>query len=315
MKVLFAGEAFEKMRSFLEGNLPGVEVITCPKGAILEHLDESVEVLVPPGQVVDARAMDRGRGLKLIQQWGVGVEGIDLEAARARGIMVSNVPSEGTGNADGVAEIAVLLALALARRFKEAQENLRRRVIWAPRGISLLNKTCCVVGLGGVGRALVRRLKGFGCRIIGVNRTEVDPASLGIDEFVPLSGVDEALSRSDFVFVCISMCPATEGFFDGRRIRAIKRGAFLVNVARGGVIDRGALVEALREGHLRGAGLDVFWEEPPDPEDEIFSLNVVATPHIGGLTDEAVSGIGRFVFENILRLKEGLRPHNVINGL
>ncbi len=314
MKVLFAGEAFLKMKDLLEKNLPGFEIAICPKGKIAEYMDESVNVLVPPGQKVGEAELKKAKSLKLIQQWGVGLEGVDIELATKLGIYVCNVPSVGTGNAEGVAEIAVMLMLMLARRYKRAEENLKNKRLWAPRGISLLGKTAVVVGLGGVGQTIVKRLYAFEMKVIGVNRSykkEFD--NLPLEKFVPLNDITSALKEADFVIVAIAQTKQTLNLFNKKMFEAIKDGAFFINVARGGLVEKEALLWALKSGKIKGAGLDVFWEEPPDPNDEIFSYNVIATPHIGGITDVSVKRVGEFVFDNIKRFAKGETPLSCVN--
>ncbi len=314
MKVLFAGEAFLKMKDLLEKNLPGFEIAICPKGKIAEYMDESVNVLVPPGQKVGEAELKKAKSLKLIQQWGVGLEGVDIELATKLGIYVCNVHSVGTGNAEGVAEIAVMLMLMLARRYKRAEENLKNKRLWAPRGISLLGKTAVVVGLGGVGQTIVKRLYAFEMKVIGVNRSykkEFD--NLPLEKFVPLNDITSALKEADFVIVAIAQTKQTLNLFNKKMFEAIKDGAFFINVARGGLVEKEALLWALKSGKIKGAGLDVFWEEPPDPNDEIFSYNVIATPHIGGITDVSVKRVGEFVFDNIKRFAKGETPLSCVN--
>jgi phosphoglycerate dehydrogenase-like enzyme len=245
-----------------------------------------------------------GPQLKLIQQWGVGVDDIDLEAAARAGIYVCNVPAAGTGNAESVAEMALLLMLALARHFPLALENIRKQIWWSPQGKSLWQKTACVVGLGHVGRAVLQRLASFGMNF----------KSLPLTEFYPLSAWDNGLAKADFVILCLALNQNTAGFFSGREFSLLKPSACLINVARGGLIDKPALLAALRDHKVGGVGLDVFWQEPPDPADEIFNYpQVLATPHVGGVTDTSLKGIMAEVCANIGRLAAGEKPLHVLN--
>jgi phosphoglycerate dehydrogenase-like enzyme len=184
MNILFVGATFVKMLSRLQEDLPGHQVQACSKEE-MPALIAGTEILVPPGlEVGEDLMLLAGPQLKLIQMWGVGVEDIDLEAAARAGIYVCNVPAAGTGNAESVAEMAVLLMLALARRLPLALENVRKQIWWSPQGKSLWRKTACVVGLGHVGQAVLQRLAPFDMELIGINRSwKKDFKSLPLTEF------------------------------------------------------------------------------------------------------------------------------------
>jgi phosphoglycerate dehydrogenase-like enzyme len=168
MRILFCSEAFPVAPPLLRARLPADEVVTCTDDAVRNALAD-VDVIVPAMARIDAEVMDAGR-FRLIQQWGVGLEGVDLAAARTRGIWVANVPSGGMGNAESVAELAVLLILGLLRRLPEAQAGVRAGLLGAPLGLSLLGRSVCLVGLGHVGRALARRLQPFGVRLAATSQ-------------------------------------------------------------------------------------------------------------------------------------------------
>lgn len=315
MNILFVGATFMKMLSRLQEELPNHQVQACASDEMPTLLAGS-EVLVPPGLVVDEELMRRASPqLKLIQQWGVGVEGIDLEAAGRAGIYVCNVPAAGSGNAESVSEMALLLMLALARRLPQALENVRKQVWWSPQGKSLWQKTACVVGLGHIGQAVLQRLAPFGMSLIGINRSWKDDfKTLPLAEFNSLSSWDNSLTKADFVILCLALNRDTEGFFSGREFSLLKPNAFLINVARGGLIDKPALLAALRNRKLGGVGLDVFWQEPLDPTDEIFIYpQVLATPHVGGVTDASLKGIMAEIVANINRLAAGQEPRHCLN--
>jgi phosphoglycerate dehydrogenase-like enzyme len=131
---------------------------------------------------------------------------------------------------------------------------------------------------------------------------------LGMDWVGRTEDLREFLSRSDFVILCLPMTPESRNLIDRDAFSCMKKGAFLINLSRGGIVDRDALEDALASGNIAGAGLDVFWEEPPDPNDPIFNYNVFATPHIGGSTDVSMKGIVKAVAENIRRLDKDLKP-------
>jgi phosphoglycerate dehydrogenase-like enzyme len=254
----------------------------------------------------------------LIQQYGVGLESVDIEAATRNGVRVARIPSEESGNAASVAEHAILLMLMLSRRWKAIARNLQlgSRNPWgSPVGQALAGKTVCVVGLGGVGREVVRRLGVFKVRIITVDdhpgRTV---AGVEIVRACSLAQLSEALADADYVILCINYTPDRFHMIGGREIAAMKKGVFIVNIARGGLLDPDSLLAAIRTGQVGGAGLDVYWEEPVDMSHPLFSENVIATPHIAGVTDVSYEGIARAFAENMRRYAAGEMPLYLANA-
>jgi phosphoglycerate dehydrogenase-like enzyme len=254
----------------------------------LEEQVGEAEALVPSMGRVTRAVIEAAPRLKVIAQFGAGLEGVDLEAARERGVAVRNVAGV---NAQAVAELAAFLMLALARRLPLHGRSFARRVVGDPPGTELGGKTLGIVGLGASGRALARIARGFGMNVIGLRRTPApdDPDASwvgGPDD------LDALLARADYVSLHAPLGADTRGLIGARRLALMKPSAFLVNVGRGALVDREALLSALRERRIAGAGLDVYWEEPPDPADPLLALeNVVATPHLGGVTDEALNRI------------------------
>jgi phosphoglycerate dehydrogenase-like enzyme len=248
--------------------------------------------------------------LKLIQQCGAGLEGVDLEAARDLGIRVANVPTDISGNADSVAELGIYLMIGLSRDVRGMARSMAARRMGEPQGRALEGRVVGLVGLGGIGGALVRRLRAFDVRLIGVKRHHPEQAQrdLGLEWAGGPDDLEELLGRSDFVILCLPLTTETEGLMNTATLSAMKPNAFLINLSRGGLVDRDALQEALAKGTIAGAGLDVYWEEPPDPDDPIFDHNVLATPHIAASTDVSMQGIVKVVAENILRVAQGQEP-------
>lgn len=307
MKVLFAapenawGGILNRLRQAhpeLEFTATGEYRISSLKG---------YHALIPTMSPVTAKTMDTADSLRLIQQMGAGLEGVDINAATARGIQVANVPTGASGNADSVAELGIFMMLGLARRALEIPANLRLGRLGRPMGITLKGKTAGLIGLGGIGKALVQRLKAFDMRLIGIKR-QASPefaAAYGLDWVGSLAELPQLLAESDFVILSLPDSPDTHGLIGQARMAQMKPGGFLINLGRGGLLDRPALLSALQQGNLAGAGLDVFWQEPPDPDDPIFACNVIATPHIGGVTDTSLEGIYQGVSENLRRLQQG----------
>jgi phosphoglycerate dehydrogenase-like enzyme len=296
-------ERYPEVVRVLHEALPGAQfVITV--GAHPFH--DPVDVLVPLGGLVGAELMDVTRP-RLIQQFGVGLEGVDTESARVRGIPVDNLSGAGTGNAAAVAEVAILHLLALLRRFREAQQTVAERRLGGPRGLGLEGKTVTVLGTGAVGSAVITRLEAFGAVPLGVGRREYasSPAAavLPPERYYQASVLTEALAMSTVLVAAVPLTEATRGMVGRSELAAMRPGGYLVNVARGPVVDYRALIDALQAGHLAGAGIDVGWREPIDPGDQIFRLNVTVTPHIGAGTVEVYAAMAGEFAAKILRLE------------
>jgi len=307
MKVLFAApeNAWGGILNRLRQAHPELEFIATGKFQITSL--RGYHALIPTMSPVTAQVMETANSLRLIQQIGAGLEGVDIDAATARGIQVANIPTGASGNADSVAELGIFMMLGLARQALEIPANLRQGRLGWPMGISLKGKTAGLIGLGGIGKALIQRLKAFDMRLIGIKRqaSAEFAAAYGLDWVGSLAELPQLLAESDFVILSLPDSSDTHGLIDQTRLAQVKSGGFLINLGRGGLVDRQALLNALQQGNLAGAGLDVFWQEPPDPDDPIFSCNVIATPHIGGVTDISLDGNYRGVSENLRRLQHG----------
>lgn len=311
MRILFCGPHFPAAPALLRARLrAGDEVRVWSSGDLADQL-EGVDALVPAMHRVDGALMDRGR-FRLVHQWGSGLEGVDLEAARARDIWVANVPTSG-GNAESVAEHALLLMLALLRRLPEAQDHVRTGVLGAPLGRMLAGKTVCLCGLGTIALAVAGLLRPFGVTLLGLTRDPDQPkvARYGLDGCYGHDRREECLARTDILVLCVPLSQATRGMIGERELAWLPAGACLVNIARGGLVDYQALYRALASGHLGGAGLDVYWQEPVPPDDPVLALpNVIATPHIAGVTDRSYEQIADVMAENLERLRRGEPPRN-----
>lgn len=309
MKILFAaGEnAWGGMLHEMRKLLPRHEYVV--NGSFEIDSLAGFDVLIPTMSRITAELLATADRLRLIQQCGAGLEGVDLEAAAARGIAVANVPTAVSGNADSVAELGIYFMIGLSRNVTGMAAGLQRRTMGEPKGLALGGKTIGIIGLGGIGRALISRLRPFGVRLIGLKRDapEVARVELDLDWVGTAADLPELLRQSDYVVLALPVNGETVNLFDRQTFARMKPGAFLINLARGGLIERAALEEALAAGRIAGAGLDVFWDEPPDPDDPVFRYNVMATPHCAGCTDAAIAGIARGVCENISRLEQG-RP-------
>jgi phosphoglycerate dehydrogenase-like enzyme len=254
----------------------------------LERQVGEVEALIPSMGRLTAAVIAAAPRLKLIVQFGAGLEGVDRAAAAERGIPVRNVPG---ANATAVAELTLLLMLGLARKLPLHRRSFQARVVGDPPGSELRGKTLGLVGLGATARALAKVARALGMDVVAVRRSPAgdDP---DVSWVGGLDQLERLLSQADFVSLHVPATPETQGLIDARRLAQMKGSAFLVNVGRGALVDRQALLDALRAGRIAGAGLDVYWEEPPDPADPLLAMdNVVATPHLGGITVEAIDRV------------------------
>ncbi|MCH7996786.1 MAG: lactate dehydrogenase, partial [Chloroflexi bacterium] len=170
-------------------------------------------------------------------------------------------------------------------------------------------------GRGDIGQALVERVRGFGVRILGSKRRPSPGMAdrLGLDFLGGPEDLAYVLGQSEFLVLALPVTEKTRGIIGERELAQLKEGGFIINVGRGPLIDQDALVRALASGRLAGAGLDVFREEPVDPRDSLFDYNVIATPHIGGVTDTSYDEIARALAANVDRLRAGLPPENCVN--
>jgi len=295
VRALFTGSGWKPFIHFLMRHLPGTyEVSIWDRARPLEEAVADVEFLLPSNAPFSAEVIAAARAVRLIQQPAAGTENIDLAAARARGIPVANAPG---ANQRAVAESALLLMLGLARRVPEAQRRFAGAVIGEPVGCELGGRRLGVVGTGRTGSALAALARGIGMEVISVGsrRSESEWA--------------EFLAAADVVSLHCPLTDATRGLIDDRAFALMKPGAFLINVARGPVVDRGALERALAGDRLGGAGLDVFWREPWEPADPLFAHpRVMVLPHVAGSTEEAFDAIARICAGNILRVVRGEEP-------
>jgi phosphoglycerate dehydrogenase-like enzyme len=305
MRILFGGETFPSARSMVAERLRGDHFDVWRDRAVIPQMTD-IDVLVPMMFRIDAAAMDALQP-RLIQQVGSGLEGVDLAAARERSIPVAAVPAAGS-NADSVAEHVLMLMLALLRELPLAQANIRAGVLGAPQGRMLSGRTACLWGLGAMALSLARRLRPLGVTVLGITR---DPhaakvAEYGLDGVYATSDQTTCLARSDFLIPCVRLSDATRGIINAQVFAALPKHAYFVNAARGPIVDYRALHDALTSGRLAGAALDVFWTEPIAPTDPILALpNVMATPHIAGVTDRSYAEIVDGFVANIERFRRG----------
>lgn len=271
------------------------------------------DALIVLGPRVNAATVEGAERLALVARFGVGYDNVDLAACTRNGVAVTITPE---GVRRPVASAILALILALAHRLP-AKDRIARSGRWDERldhmGTGLTGRTLGSIGLGNVGREMFALAAPFGMRHLA-HDPYADPERAA-EAGVELVDLEALLRLSDFVAINCALTPETHHLLDAGRLALMKETAYLVNVARGPIVDGEALTGALREGRLAGAGLDVFEKEPADPEDPIFSLpNVIAAPHALAWTDELALGNGRAACKSVLDVAAGRAPKNVVNG-
>ena len=292
-------------------DVPGVACDFLPEDRrpLTPDLLQGLDGLYHFSSQVTAASLDGVDRLVLLARHGVGLDFVDLAACTERAIAVTITPD---GVTRPMASAAATLVLALAHRLPERDRALHRGD-WgdgrfAPIGTALTGRTLGLVGYGRIGRELVRLLASWRPRVAVTTRHALDEGGV---EWLPL---DDLLATADIVVVACPLTEDTRGLIDARRLGLMKPGALLVNIARGGIVDQAALVTALREGHLAGAGVDVVDPEPLPADDPLLSLpNVIGAPHSLGYTDELVRGCVEYACEALLTVARGEVPGNVAN--
>ena len=257
---------------------------------------------------VTAKVIEAGWQLKVLSRYGVGVDRVDLEAATEAGVVVTNTPG---ANHIAVAELTLGLMLSLARRIPQHDRTVREGSWERVRGSELAGKTLGIVGLGWISRELIRRASAFDMKIV-VQTAYPDKEiadRYGL-EYVPL---EDLLERADYVSLHCSVTPERCDLIGEKELRAMKPSSYLVNTARGELVDEEALLTALQEGWIAGAAMDAFKEEPATASPLVRLDNFVATPHIGAATFESILRMATLAVENTLQVLRGERPPYVVN--
>lgn len=266
---------------------------------------------------LDSNIISRAVQMQLIMQYGVGLEGVDIDAATKHGIKVARIPGDLTGNSASCAEMAIYLMLGLLRKQNELQISIQQRKLGEPITDTIFGKTIFILGFGNIGMDLARRLKPFGVKVIATKRSWASSAQHSseirndVDDLVDEKGSHDDIcdfaAKADIVVCCLSLNSETAGIVNKNFISSMKKGALLVNVARGRLLDYEAVVEHLESGHLGGLGTDVAWTEPFDPDDRILKFkNVIMTPHIAGVTEHSYRSMAKVVGDVVIQLHDGL---------
>lgn len=294
--VLFAEQLSPSAVGLLEEHAEIRHVDGSDRQALLSALADADAVLIRSATTIDAEALSAAPRLKVVARAGIGLDNVDVSAATARGVLVVNAPQS---NILSAAEHAIALLLSVARRIPAAHASLSAGE-WkrsAFTGVELAGKTVGVLGLGRIGVLVAQRLAAFGMTVLAYD--PYVPPARAAQMGVTLLPLAEVLSRSEIVTVHLPKTPETMGLLGKEELAALPPGAILVNAARGGLVDEEALAEALRAGHLGGAGVDVFVSEPPTNSPLLGLSNVVVTPHLGASTAEAQEKAGTAVARSV----------------
>ncbi|XP_034896964.1 uncharacterized protein [Populus alba] len=323
-RVLFCGPYFPASHQYTKEYLqkyPFIQVDDVPL-AVVPDVISNYNICIVKNMRLTSNIISRATQMKLIMQFGVGLEGVDIDAATKYGIKVARIPGDVTGNAASCAEMTIYLMLGLLRKQNEMQISIKQKRLGVPVGETLLGKTVFIMGFGNIGIDLAKRLRPFGVKIIATKRSWAlhSEGSLQSDGFLIENGTNDNLvdekgshediykfaGESDIVVCCLSMNKETAGIVNKSFISSMKKGALLVNIARGGLLDYDAVVHHLESGHLGGLGIDVAWTEPFDPDDPILKFNnVIISPHVAGVTEHSYRSMAKVVGDVALQLHSG----------
>ncbi|GFS42629.1 D-isomer specific 2-hydroxyacid dehydrogenase family protein [Actinidia rufa] len=301
-RLLFCGPYFPASHNYTREyvhNYPFIKVDDVPF-ADVPNVIGNYDMCIVKDMRLNADVISHASRMKLIMQYGVGLEGIDINAATRHGIKVARIPSGATGNASSCAEMAIYLMLGLLRKQNEMQLAIKKKKLGEPAGETLLGKTVFIMGFGNIGIHLAKRLRPFDVKILATKRSwdlQKPHKSDGMSSASPTQNgtnddlVDEKGGHEDI-----------HTFASNADIV----GALLVNIARGGLLDYEAVLCHLKSGHLGGLGIDVAWTEPFDPDDPILKFpNVLITPHVAGVTEQSYRSMAKVVGDVALQLHAG----------
>jgi glyoxylate reductase len=306
--------AIERLQSFAEVKMWPYEDVPVTREVLLEEAKKADALLTMLSDCIDKEVIEAGQNLKIIANLAVGFDNIDIPCATERRIAVCNTPDILT---DTTADLTFALLLATARRLVEAAEFVKAGEwkSWSPlllAGYDVHHKTIGIVGMGKIGQAVAKRATGFNMNILYHNRSRNEEAEQMLG--ATYCSFDELLKQSDFVVCLTPLTDETRHLFDKEAFKKMKKTAIFVNASRGPVVDEDALYEALVNGEIAGAGLDVFYKEPIDATHPLLTLkNVVALPHIGSASTETRLAMMELCCRNIMLVLNGEKPETLVN--
>jgi lactate dehydrogenase-like 2-hydroxyacid dehydrogenase len=284
-----------------------------PGQQLTEALRDTEAYLGPASSPIPRAAIEAASRLRVISNFGVGFDNVDLALARERGIDVCNTPGVLSG---AVADLTMGFILMLSRGLADAASMVRegrwvRGAAPLPLGADVAGKTLAIIGMGRIGCEVAARAHAFGMRVVYHDVRPDCPVPEGIATAVTFA---EALREADFLSLHTNLTDESRHFIGAAELAGMKPSAYLINTARGPIVDQQALYEALKAGRIAGAALDVLEEEPPAADDPLLTLpNVVITPHIGSATRETRAAMGRLAVQNLLDVLEGRPCPNIVN--
>jgi D-3-phosphoglycerate dehydrogenase len=274
----------------------------------VQELLRDKDAYLPGAELITAQAIDEAKRLRVIARFGVGVDNIDLEAATRNGIVVTNAAG---ANRDAVAELVVGLMIGIARSIPWSDRQMRDANWVIPVGKPVAETTLGLIGLGAIGKEVVQRLQGFDMKVLAYDVVRDEDFASQFD--IQYAELDEVLKNADFISLHVPLLESTRGIIGREELQAMKSTAYLINAARGGVVDESALHQALVEGWIAGAAADVFEHEPPEGSPLLELNNFIATPHMGVFTDRTLARVALINARAIVDVLEGRRPPNVVN--
>ncbi|MED1862147.1 D-glycerate dehydrogenase [Fictibacillus nanhaiensis] len=299
-------ETVSQLEQIAEVNMWPHEEKAVPREVLLKEIKKADGILTMLSDKIDSEVLDEASSLKVIANLAVGYDNIDVAAAKQKGITVCNTPDVLT---DSTADLAFSLILATARRIVESANYVKEGKwnSWGPlllAGADVHHKTIGIVGMGRIGEAVARRAKGFDMKILYHNRNRKPDAENSLD--AEYKEFHELLKQSDFVVSLAPLTPETEGMFNQEAFQSMKDSAIFINAGRGATVDESALIEALHNKEIAGAGLDVFQQEPIEVDHPLLSMKqVVALPHIGSASVETRMKMAELACRNITNILDG----------
>jgi len=257
---------------------------------------------------LSAEIIERANKLKVISKYGTGLDNIDINIATEKKITVTNTP---TANVDAVADLTFGLILSLARRIPEADRKTKSSKWEKITGKSVWEKTLGIIGLGKIGRQVVKRAQGFKMNILVYELIKDEKFAQNYN--IKYVNLEELLQKSDYITIHIPLIDTTRHMIDHKELEQVQAGSFLINTSRGGIVNEEALYNALKNKKLRGAALDVYVNEPPQKSPLMELDNIIMTPHIGAYTEEAIENMGIQAAQNLIDVLEGREPQSRVN--
>jgi glyoxylate reductase len=311
----FFDKAIEHIKTVAEVEVYPSENDPIPRNILLEKVQFVHGLLPMLTDSVDQELLDRGNNLKIVSNYAVGYNNINISEATKHGVMVTNTPDVLT---DTTADCAFMLLMAISRRLLEVDNYVREGnwvKAWGPKmllGSDITGKTLGIIGLGRIGKALVPRAKGFKMKVIYYDSFRNHEAEKELD--VEYKSFDQVLIESDYISLHVPLTAQTKHLIGEPELKKMKESAFLINTSRGPVVDEKALTKALTEKWIAGAGLDVHNKEPTDPNNPLLNLtNIIVTPHIGSATNETRLAMAMRAATNLTAGLRNEKPRDLLN--